>query len=163
MPTEATDRLWEMVWGKLVINAAMNATCALTGASGEAALRSAAAYALVGLVAEETAAVAAALGISLPYPDAAARVRQHCQDVGPSKPSMLQDMERGRPTEIDAINGAIVREGARVGVPTPFNQMLLLLVKATKGPLRSPHRRCQMPGTGPSPGRRPQVPTAKFL
>ncbi len=115
MPTEATDRLWEMVWGKLVINAAMNATCALTGASGEAALRSPAASALVGLVAEETAAVAAALGISLPYPDAAARVRQHCRDVGPSKPSMLQDMERGRPTEIDAINGAVVREGARLG------------------------------------------------
>jgi 2-dehydropantoate 2-reductase len=130
MPTEATDRLWEMVWGKLVINAAMNATCALTGASGEAALRSPAASALVGLVAEETAAVAAALGISLPYPDAAARVRQHCRDVGPSKPSMLQDMERGRPTEIEAINGAIVREGARLGVPTPYNQALLLLVRA---------------------------------
>ena len=74
--------------------------------------------------------MAAALGISLPYPDAAARVRKHCQDVGPSKPSMLQDMERGRPTEIDAINGAIVREGARLGIPTPFNQALLLLVKA---------------------------------
>jgi len=130
MPTQATDRLWEMVWGKLVINAAMNATCALTGASGEAALHSAAAYALVGLVADETAAVAAALGIALPYPDAAARVRQHCQDVGPSKPSMLQDMERGRPTEIEAINGAIVREGLRLGIPTPLNQALLLLVKA---------------------------------
>src|SRR5260370_1089404 len=44
LPTEATDRLWEMVWGKLVINAAMNATCALTGASGEAVLASPAAY-----------------------------------------------------------------------------------------------------------------------
>jgi 2-dehydropantoate 2-reductase len=130
LPTEATDRLWEMVWGKLVINAALNATCALTGASGESALRSPAAYELLGLVAEETAAVAGALGIALPYADAAARVRQHCRDVGPSKPSMLQDMERGRPTEIDAINGAVVREGQRVGVPTPFNQALLLLVKA---------------------------------
>jgi 2-dehydropantoate 2-reductase len=130
LPTQATDRLWEMVWGKLVINAAMNATCALTGASGEAALRSEAACAWLGLVAEETAAVAAALGVSLPYPDAAARVRQHCRDVGASKPSMLQDMERGRPTEIDAINGAVVREGKRLGVPTPYNEALLLLVKA---------------------------------
>jgi 2-dehydropantoate 2-reductase len=130
MPTEATDRLWQMVWGKLVINAAMNATCALTGASGEAALRSPAACAWLDLVACETAAVASALGIELPYADPAARVRQHCLDVGPSKPSMLQDTERGRPTEIDAINGAIVREGARLGVPTPYNQALLLLVKA---------------------------------
>jgi 2-dehydropantoate 2-reductase len=136
MPTEATDRLWEMVWGKLVINAALNATCALTGASGESALRSAAASEWLGLVAEETAAVATALGISLPYADAAARVRKHCQDVGTSKPSMLQDIERGRPTEIDAINGAVVREGARLGVPTPYNQALLSLVRAREQVLR---------------------------
>jgi 2-dehydropantoate 2-reductase len=130
LPTEATDDLWQMVWGKLVINAAMNAACALTGASGEAALRSPAAFALFDLVACETAAVASGLGIELPYADPAARVRQHCLDIGASKPSMLQDTERGRPTEIDAINGAIVREGARVGVATPYNQALLLLVKA---------------------------------
>jgi 2-dehydropantoate 2-reductase len=43
---------------------------------------------------------------------------------------MLQDMERGRPTEIDAINGAVVREGERLGVPTPYNRALLQLVKA---------------------------------
>ncbi len=130
LPTEATDGPWDMVWGKLVINAALNATCALTGATGESALRSAAAYDLLGLVAEETAAVAAALGIRLPYADPAARVRQHCRDVGPSKPSMLQDVERGRPTEIEAINGAVVREGRRLGVPTPYNEALLLLVRA---------------------------------
>jgi 2-dehydropantoate 2-reductase len=130
MPTETTDHLWEMVWGKLVINAALNATCALTGASGQAALESPAAFDWLGLVADETAAVAAALGITLPYPDAPARVRKHCYDVGASKPSMLQDMERGRPTEIDAINGAIVRLGQQLGVPTPYNQALLMLVRA---------------------------------
>lgn len=130
MPTEATDRLWQMVWGKLVINAAMNAMCALTGASGAAALASAAACDWMSLVADETAAVAQALGVALPYGDAAARVKRHCQDIGGSKPSMLQDMERGRPTEIEAINGAIVREGVRLGVPTPYNRALLLLVKA---------------------------------
>jgi 2-dehydropantoate 2-reductase len=129
VPTQATDRLWDMVWGKLVINAAMNATCALTGASGDSALRSEATSTWLDMVAEETAAVATARGIVLPYADAAARVRQHCRDVGPSKPSMLQDMERGRPTEIDAINGAVVREGKRLGVPTPYNEALLLLIK----------------------------------
>jgi len=82
------------------------------------------------LVAEETAAVARTLGVSLPYADSAQRVRQHCRDIGTSKPSMLQDMERGRPTEVDAINGAIVCEGARPGVPTPSNQALLMLIKA---------------------------------
>ena len=43
---------------------------------------------------------------------------------------MLQDIQRSRPTEIEAINGAVVREGRRLGVPTPYNQALLLLVKA---------------------------------
>jgi len=128
MPTQATDRLWSMVWGKLVINAALNATAALLGASGADILRSASARELTGVVARETAAVAAALGIELPCPDPAARVWQHCQDVGPAKPSMLQDVERRRPTEVDAINGAVVREGARLGVATPFNQALLLLI-----------------------------------
>ena len=130
IPMQATEHLWEMVWGKLVINAALNATCALTGATGTAALDSRAACEWLGLVAEETACVARALGIQLPYADAPERVRQHCRDVGASKPSMLQDMERGRPTEIEAINGAVVREGARVGVATPYNQALLHLVKA---------------------------------
>jgi 2-dehydropantoate 2-reductase len=130
VPTQATDQLWPMVWGKLVINAALNATCALTGANGQTALLSPAAYELLGRAAQETADVAAALGITLPYPDPAERVRQHCRDVGTSKPSMLQDMERGRPTEVDAINGAVVREGERLGIPTPYNRALLLLVQA---------------------------------
>ncbi|MBV9750458.1 MAG: 2-dehydropantoate 2-reductase, partial [Acetobacteraceae bacterium] len=129
LPTESTDRVWPMIWGKLVINAALNATCALTGANGTTALECAAISHWLGLVADETAAVAAAAGIELPYADAAERVRRHCLAVGASKPSMLQDIERGRPTEIEAINGAVVREGQRLGVPTPCNQALLLLVK----------------------------------
>jgi len=130
LPTQATDRLWDLVWGKLVINASLNATCALTDANGTTALGSEAAYRWLGLVAEETARVAAALGINLPYADPAERVRQHCRDVGASKPSMLQDMLRERPTEIDAINGAVVRAGQQFGVPTPYNLALLLLVRA---------------------------------
>jgi 2-dehydropantoate 2-reductase len=129
LPTEATDRLWSMVWGKLIVNAALNASAALMAASGGDILQSASARRWVGLVAHECAAVAAALGIELPYPDAAERVWQHCATVGPAKPSMLQDVERKRPTEIEAINGAIVREGQRLGIPTPFNEALLLLIK----------------------------------
>src|SRR5262249_24646236 len=50
MPTTATDELPSMIWGKLIINAALNATCALTGANGTTALGSAAAYAWLGMV-----------------------------------------------------------------------------------------------------------------
>ncbi len=128
--TEVTDRLWSMVWGKLIVNAALNPSCALTGASGTEVLASRSLREFVGMVAQECAHVAAGLQIELPYPDAAVRVWQHCQTILSAKPSMLQDLERGRLTEIDAINGAIVRAGAQCGVPTPLNQALLLLVKA---------------------------------
>lgn len=130
LPTEATDRLLDLAWGKLLINAALNAMCALTGASGTTALQSEAACAFVGLVAEETARVARAIGISLPYLDATARVIQHLRDIKDAKPSMLQDIERGRPTEIEAINGAVIQAGQRAGVATPYNEALLLLVRA---------------------------------
>jgi 2-dehydropantoate 2-reductase len=52
---------------------------------------------------------------------------------------MLQDMEHHRPTEIDAINGAIVREGERVGVPTPCNTALVHLVRAREEVARRHH------------------------
>jgi ketopantoate reductase len=45
------------------------------------------------------------------------------------KSSMLQDLEQGRKTEIDAINGSIVREGKRFGIPTPVNEVMVMLVK----------------------------------
>jgi 2-dehydropantoate 2-reductase len=140
IPTQATEHLWDLVWGKLVINAALNATCALLGADGDDILACPAASHLTGVVAEESARVAAALGINLPYADAAERVWQHCRDIRTSKPSMLQDMERNRPTEIDAINGAVVRAGQRAGVPTPYNQALLLLVRGREQ-LRARHPR----------------------
>ncbi|HET6317507.1 MAG TPA: 2-dehydropantoate 2-reductase [Chloroflexota bacterium] len=135
--TEVTDRLWSMVWGKLIVNAALNPSCALTSASGTEVLASRSLREFVGTVARECARVAAALAIELPYPDAAVRVWQHCQTIQSAKPSMLQDLERGRPTEIDTINGAIVRAGTECGVPTPLNQALLLLVKAREDIARS--------------------------
>ncbi|MGF1625457.1 MAG: ketopantoate reductase family protein, partial [Alphaproteobacteria bacterium] len=61
-------------------------------------------------------------------PDIRATVRRHSWSKF-SKPSMLQHIERGRPTEIDALNGALVREAAALGIPTPWNEALTALVK----------------------------------
>ncbi|MCK4299314.1 MAG: hypothetical protein KAX80_07270 [Planctomycetes bacterium] len=58
------------------------------------------------------------------------RATQRDPNWANSKTSMLQDIERGRPTEIDALCGAVVRGGERVNVPTPVNSSLLTLVKA---------------------------------
>ena len=87
------------------------------------------AHALLEAAAREAAAVAAAQGVRLPYPDAVAAVEEVARRTSENYSSMLRDVQRGAPTEIDAINGAIVRAGERAGVPTPINHALWQLVK----------------------------------
>jgi 2-dehydropantoate 2-reductase len=70
-----------------------------------------------------------ACGVVLPG-DPVARVMQVAQATAANRSSMLQDMERGRRTEVDAINGAVAERGLRLGVPTPVNQTLTELVLA---------------------------------
>jgi 2-dehydropantoate 2-reductase len=80
----------------------------------------------------EAAAVAEAKGIRLPYPDPLDRVIQVCRATAGNVASMLQDVLRERVTEVDYINGAIAREGASLGVPTPVNETLTALVRAVQ-------------------------------
>jgi 2-dehydropantoate 2-reductase len=85
-------------------------------------------------VIDEAFAVAAACGVTLPWPDAGAYRATFYGRLVPStaahRSSMLQDLERGRPTEIDAINGHVVARGAALGVPTPVNATLARLIRA---------------------------------
>jgi 2-dehydropantoate 2-reductase len=127
MPAHAQADARGAQWTKLLFNAATNPLAALTGLShGELcdipALR-ATARALVA----EGRAVADALGIALDNdPDELidrAAVENHAH-----KPSMLQDVLARRPTEIDALNGGIVRAGAEVGVPTPLHAAIAALI-----------------------------------
>ena len=78
---------------------------------------------------EEAAAVARARGIALPFGDPVAYVEGVCRATAANRSSMLQDVERGRPTEIDSLNGVIVTEGKRLGVPTPVNEVVWRLVR----------------------------------
>jgi len=73
--------------------------------------------------------VARAKNIRLPYPDPFARVMEVCRDTAENIASMLQDVLKERITEVDFINGAIVREGIALGIPTPVNHTLTCLVK----------------------------------
>ena len=78
----------------------------------------------------EVAAVARARGTALPYRDPLAHTLAVARATSANYSSMLQDVLRGSPTEIEAINTAIAREGQRLGVPTPVNGMLAALVRA---------------------------------
>jgi 2-dehydropantoate 2-reductase len=85
---------------------------------------------LIASAVAEAAAVAQARGIRLPYDDPLARTLAVARTTAANQSSMLQDVLRGSPTEIDAINGAVEREGQRLGIATPANSMLAALVRA---------------------------------
>ena len=119
-----------LLWGKLLINAAINPITALLGIPNGELLNRPTARALLADTAREVAAVAAALNIPLPYADPVRTCEAVAQRTAANRSSMLQDLQRGAPTEIDAICGAIVRAGEKTGIPTPINQTLWQLVKA---------------------------------
>lgn len=128
--THLTEDIAGLAWGKLVVNAAINPLTALLRVPNGALLESEDARALMEAAARETAAVAQAQGIALPFADPAARAREIAARTASNRSSMLQDVLRGGPTEIEAISGAVVCEGRRLGVPTPINETLWHLMRA---------------------------------
>lgn len=115
-------------WTKLIFNAATNPIGALTGlAHGVACDQPALRKVISGLVAEGVA-VADAMGITLDSdPD---KLVDHAREVAyHHKASMLQDALAGRPTEVAALNGGIVKFGEETGVPTPLNQAIWALIE----------------------------------
>jgi 2-dehydropantoate 2-reductase len=122
-----------LLWGKMVINAAINPISALLRVSNGELVEQPSARILLASAAREAAAVAIAKGIRLPYPDPVVATESIARRTANNFSSMLQDVLRGAPTEIGAICGVIVDMGEQTGVPTPINRTLLLLVKAIEG------------------------------
>lgn len=130
LPATLSDDIDGLVWGKLVVNAGINALTALLRVPNGALPAHLETRVLLDQVVAEAVAVAAARGTALPYADPLAHVLHVAETTGANRSSMLQDALRGSPTEITTINGAIVREGQRLGVPTPINALLVALVQA---------------------------------
>jgi len=128
--THLSDNLDGLLWGKLIINVGINALTAILRVRNGVLAAVAPARALMDAAVDEAVAVARARGVTLPYEDARARVCEVAIATAANRSSMLADVLRGFPTEIEVINGAIVREGARLGVPTPVNQTLVQIVQA---------------------------------
>jgi 2-dehydropantoate 2-reductase len=127
---EVVDDPITLLWGKLLINAAINPLTALLRVKNGELLEQQVTRELLGEVAKEAASVALQLGIHLPYTDPILAVEEVARNTATNYSSMLQDVLRGTGTEIEAINGAIVRMGERNGVPTPINRVLWQLVKS---------------------------------
>ena len=128
------ENLESLVWGKLVVNCGINALSALLEVPNGELLSRPGARAVMQEAAQETARVAEASGVKLPYSDPVEQVEGVARRTASNISSMLQDIRRGAPTEIDAINGAVVRVADRLGVPAPINRALWNLVRAKVQP-----------------------------
>jgi 2-dehydropantoate 2-reductase len=128
--TTITDDVEGTIWSKLVINAGINPLTALTRLKNGEIIEHSELLDVQLRIVEEAYAVAKAKGITIHYSDPVEKVKDVCRATASNKSSMLQDIENGKRTEIDYINGAIVSEGSKYHIPTPYNRILTVLVKA---------------------------------
>jgi len=124
------DDIHKMVWEKLICNTSFSGPCAVTGLTVGQMMADPNGWAISLGCAREADAVARAKGIALEYDDIEAYIRNFASKIPNAKPSMLLDHLAGKRCEIDVINGAISREGRRVGVPTPVNDLICAIVRA---------------------------------
>jgi 2-dehydropantoate 2-reductase len=129
------------LWGKLVANAAINAVSAVLDCEAGEIAKDPNASRLAESLADEAAAVAAALRINLPFVNPWQYVMEVISHGADSKSSMAFDLESGHPSEIDYINGAVAAAGRRSGVPTPYNDAMVRLVKAKEALLDAARKR----------------------
>jgi 2-dehydropantoate 2-reductase len=126
---EPVDNVENLIWGKLIINVGINALTAITRLKNGRLPELSGTRLIMEEAVKEAVDVAEAKDIQLPYPDPLGRVIDVCRGTSGNIASMLQDVLKERQTEVDFINGAIVREGKIAGIHTPVNFTLTSLVQ----------------------------------
>jgi len=133
VPCKISDHLRTELWTKLVWNCGLNAVSALGKATYGDIIANEDARQLVEGAVFEVISVAKAAGVHMPlFDDPKAAMTggyKIAQAMAATRSSTAQDMIRGKKTEIDSLNGFIVRKGRELGVPTPINHALFTLVK----------------------------------
>ncbi|NVN85232.1 MAG: ketopantoate reductase family protein [Rhodopseudomonas sp.] len=128
IPTTVSDNVTDVLWGKLIVNCAYNAMSAIAQLPYGRLLEVEGVSSVMKDVVHECAAVARASGVSV-ADDAADRVIALAATMPTQFSSTAQDLARGKTSEIDYLNGHIVRKGAELAIPTPANRVLHTLVK----------------------------------
>jgi 2-dehydropantoate 2-reductase len=129
LATTVTSPVRPEIWKKLILNAATLPPAALTGMNAGALEAHEHIRELVAEGAREATAVAQALGYPIDAEERIETILALLKRAGPTKGSMLQDFEAGRRTEIDVINGAVVKAADQQGVAVPLNRAFVALVK----------------------------------
>ncbi|WP_298212380.1 ketopantoate reductase family protein [Acidovorax sp.] len=126
--TQISDNVHGALWAKLVLNCAYNALSALSQQPYGALVQAPGVTDVIADTVAECLAVAQADGVVIPG-DVEAAVRGIAATMPGQYSSTAQDLARGKPSEIDHLNGYVVKRGAALGVPTPLNRALQVLVK----------------------------------
>jgi len=133
VPTEVSDNARGALWSKLLINCAYNALSAVTQQSYGQLVQGEGVWAVIDDLVAEGLAVAQAAGVQVAG-DVPAAVRKIAQTMPGQLSSTAQDLKRGKPTEIDHLNGFLVRRGEELGVATPANRVMHALVRLMQAP-----------------------------
>jgi 2-dehydropantoate 2-reductase len=128
VPTDISGNVRGALWAKLILNCAYNALSAITQLPYGRLVKGAGIAAVMRDVVDECVAVAQADGVTIPG-DVDAAIRKIAETVPGQYSSTAQDLARGKRTEIDHLNGLIVRRGEALGVATPANRLLHAIVK----------------------------------
>jgi len=129
IPCRVSDSIETELWIKMVMNCAYNAISALTRARYGRMVESPQIRSLMERAVEETVEVARAEGVPLPVAETMEAVYRLAGKMSGARSSTAQDIARGRPTEIDSLNGYVARRGAALGIVTPVSEILATLVK----------------------------------
>ena len=128
--THMVENVNYLLWEKLFVNMTINPVTALLGSTISALETDPYARALARTLVDEAVVVAKAEGLAFDADKVFDALMETCRKVGSGKASMCQDIERGRRTEIDFINGAVVAAGKRHSIPTPCHETIVRLVHA---------------------------------
>jgi 2-dehydropantoate 2-reductase len=128
LETTVTSQVKTEIWKKLILNAATLPTAALTRLRAGDLGQPGPLQELLKQITVETVQVARALGYAIDPQERVERVLATLGNAGTGKPSMLQDVEAGRKTEIEVVSGAVIRAAAQAGIDAPLNRALFALV-----------------------------------
>lgn len=133
-PAQTTPDIRRALWDKVILNAAVNPVTALLGLRTGRLHEDPGRRKIVARLVEESCAVAAAEGVGCSPEEIHETIRRVAAATPENRSSMLQDLERGRRTEIEAITGVIAARGRARGIPTPWNDLMLRLVRERQPP-----------------------------
>lgn len=128
--TVISDNVMELIWSKLIINVGINALTAILRVENGGLLKLEETKDLMRMAVEEAVKVAKASGVTFDERNMVKKVMEVAYKTSENKSSMLQDILNKRKTEIDTINGAIVKEGEKHLVDAPVNLVLTNIIKS---------------------------------